>query len=551
MSLKSMVPPIGVSPFETRANLLNHRFSPVISLEASETIQQIIQQQHNTTILDLFKLYGDNHKYPIPNQQFKIITNQLITKSYPSFPLRFVDTLTGDSTSIPDMETELYKQCQEGVGQELYGQMFNHMVSDKLLLSFETFNHPISQVFVVNIHDSIDELRNMIVLFRNQNYPMYFQMNDLLFHVVIFYEQHEDVVGFQNEIKTKLNLNSTVIQLDTSLDIRYKLNEYIVKHLIPHIQLKIRLWDDLYLQPKKSITNRFISVSKRFFNNNSTSDSQLASSTSTTSTTNPFNYNENYYYKGSNQQIIRKLADWALMLNDFKYAYTIYDLIKKDFSQDKAWIYVASTQEMCIISLLLAQTDTASVIPDKNTLRKIRHDIIEPFMDNLTYTYKSRFNYIQLNRRCLIIVVELLLCMTELYNLAYWWIDLIELYTTQLIEEIDHESKQHSIIKALFYERLGYSFGHYYGGDLPEQAEPTEEKEEEDVNPDKLLPPIHNSIIGLTRFRKSSLWYLLSVREWLGILDRSKLSFIIENIRVRYTLHDSVIKEILTDNLTE
>ncbi|EGW32503.1 uncharacterized protein SPAPADRAFT_61564 [Spathaspora passalidarum NRRL Y-27907] len=428
--------------------------------------------------------------------------------------------------------------------------MFGHMVgNDDLLLPFETFNHPISQVFVISMQDSIDELRNMIVKFRNHNYPLYFQMNDLLFHVVILYqEDSNDVISFQNEIKSKLNLNSTVIPIETTVDttIRYKLNEFIVKNLIPHIQMKIRLWDDQYLQPKKSITNRFISVSKRFFNNNS--DSQLASSTSTASTASPFNYNENYYYKGSSQQVLRKLADWSLMINDFKYAYTIYDLIKKDYSQDKAWIYVASTQEMCIVSLLLAQTDQSSISgPDKNTLRKIRHDIIEPFMDNLTYTYKSRFNYTHLNRKCLIIVIELLLCMNKLYNLSYWWIDLIELYLLQLVDDIEHETQgQHSIIKALFYERLGYSFGHYYIPPIVDKSEEENEvDEEEDVNPNKLVPPVNNSVIGLTRFRKSSLWYLLSIREWLGILDKSKLTFVIDNINVEYQVHDSVIKEIL------
>ena len=44
------------------------------------------------------------------------------------------------------------------------------------------------------------------------------------------------------------------------------------------------------------------------------------------------------------------------MLKDFKYAYSTYEIIRKDYSNDRAWVYVASTQEMCIVSLLLAQT---------------------------------------------------------------------------------------------------------------------------------------------------------------------------------------------------
>lgn len=98
-------------------------------------------------------------------------------------------------------------------------------------------------------------------------------------------------------------------------------------------------------------------VSKKIFNTNNSLESPTGN----------FNYQENFYYKSTPEQTIRKLADWSLILKDFKYAYSTYDLIKKDYVNDKAWAYVASTQEMCMVSLLLAQTQQVSpqIPPDK------------------------------------------------------------------------------------------------------------------------------------------------------------------------------------------
>ena len=145
---------------------------------------------------------------------------------------------------------------------------------------------------------------------------------------------------------------------------------------------------------------------------------------------------------------------------------------------------------MCIVSLLLVQTqqqqlplqlqlqlqlhqqNIKSLIPDKNTLRKIKHDIIEPYMDNLCYTFKSRLNLKTFSFKTMIIVIELLLCMSQMFNISYWWYDTIEKYLIKLNNEFDqhlsninnsnndNNSNAFLIIKALLYERLGYNSGH-------------------------------------------------------------------------------------------
>ncbi|KAI3402984.2 hypothetical protein KGF56_004237 [Candida oxycetoniae] len=643
--------PKGLDPFTARQHLLHHVFSPLISLQSTHNVdiclESILNNNHSLSTLQIFKPFGNNAKYSIHNQQFRITNTQLITKTYTSFPIRFepplsellsisnaqqrktftgqktirisnnnetsrlplpppataaTTTATAAATAVTESSSldqlfsisslELY--LQHLANQEtdnLYLTFFDKIITTNKLIPFETFNHPISQIFVIDFeNDTIEELRKSIVEFRNYNFPKFFQIDDLFIHVFIMFDSTKfkanQVMVLVNEIKAKLTINCTLIPINKdsnngkfvsisaienctieedlqrmtlndatesfdipeSLDIaiREAIYEYINKFLIPHMQAKIRSWDDQMLQPRKSITNRFFSASKKLFNN---SDSNLLSSTPLHSSSSPnssSNYTGSYYHKSTPEQIIRKLADWSLILKDFKYAYSTYDLVKKDYTNDRAWIYVASTQEMCIVSLLLTQTQQIPnpslrpQQPDKNTLRKIRHDIIEPFMDNLSYTFKSRLNLKTYSFKSFLMVIELLLSMCQMYNIAWWWQDLIEKYLLLLVTDFNQHltaalpTSNFSVIKAILLERLGYSNGHYFeftadnsfllnrekmvkvsggGGEEEEEEENENENEKESyINPFKLanIKPT----VGLTRLRKSALWYLLSLKEW-------------------------------------
>ncbi|KAF6069299.1 ER-Golgi trafficking TRAPP I complex 85 kDa subunit family protein [Candida albicans] len=384
--------PSGSDPFTSRQHLLHHTFSPLISIEATHNVdlifQSIINNNDNISTLQIFKPYGNNAKYSINtnNQQFKIINNQLITKNYPSFPIRFEPSLpdlvsvlnaqsrnpknsnnlggsnntsnnnnnglllnklnSNSSPSLSNSITEEFKTRSEGVplnqlfsisslevylrhmanpdnsinnsggGGSLYLNFFDKLITSNQITPFETFNHPISQIFIIDYEtDSIDILRKLIVEFRNYNFPKFFQIDDLLIHVFIIYDCDKfatgDIINFQNEIKNKLNVNTTVFPMSynnnkekssgggmetntislvenstieeelqriswndinnsfeipkvVDYTIRTKLYEFINKFLIPHMQSKVRYWDDQILQPKKSITGRFFQVSKNF-----------------------------------------------------------------------------------------------------------------------------------------------------------------------------------------------------------------------------------------------------------------------------------------------
>lgn len=88
--------PEGLDPYTARQNLLHHSFSPLISVQSSynaDVMVQTVLKDESTSILLILKAYGNNAKYHVPNQIFRITNTQLITKSYPSFPVRFEPSL--------------------------------------------------------------------------------------------------------------------------------------------------------------------------------------------------------------------------------------------------------------------------------------------------------------------------------------------------------------------------------------------------------------------------------------------------------------------------
>lgn len=619
---------VGVDPSTIRQLLLQHTFLPLISLQLTHNADLMFQQAcQNSLILVLQAIqpYGNNAKHGVTGQAYKLTNTQLITRMYGLFPVRFEPLLPelltvhnpSDSKltglfSISSLELILKKlsqsqdTSQKNPFSDLYLNMFRRVITSNKVVLFDTLNHPVSQIFVIDFeNDSIEVLRQMIVEFRNFTFPKYFQMSDLLVHVFILYNANvsseSEVAKFQNDIRTNLTVTSTAVpmslseadtqfvrvaydnvtidcevqkmsfqqgkatqegdeddlQIPRELDItlRGSIFEYISKFLIPHMERKIRTWDDLILSPKKSIASQFFSVSRKLFKSSGELVSQAHSVES-------YNSVHNYYHRSSPEQSIRKLADWSLMLKDFKYAYSTYDLIKKDYTNDKAWVYVAATQEMCIISLLLAQTqplasDTLPQPPDKNTLRKIRHDIIEPYIDNLSYTFKSRFNVKTYAIKSYLVVAELLLNMSIMFNIPWWWSDLIESYYLKCMMEIDAHlasiGNGPQAIKAVLYERIGYSIGQFsyvpYGyRNLLASAFETEENENKEmekekdgtyVNVLKVLPPKDNAIKGLTRFRKRSLWYILSMREWLKLENLRQVKSLVDDGVLQFNMKET------------
>ena len=78
---------------------------------------------------------------------------------------------------------------------------------------------------------------------------------------------------------------------------------------------------------------------------------------------------------------MRKLADYAFMLRDFKLASATYELLRGDFDNDKAWKYYAGANEMAAISMLL---NTPALTP------KTRAETLDRMFEAATHSYIHR-----------------------------------------------------------------------------------------------------------------------------------------------------------------
>ncbi|KAG5518754.1 hypothetical protein PMAC_002723 [Pneumocystis sp. 'macacae'] len=160
---------------------------------------------------------------------------------------------------------------------------------------------------------------------------------------------------------------------DTS-SIRAFVKELISQSILPVMKCSVDIWNEQLVVPRKGFSGRFLSISRRYFGTglarNSASSHQNGNYDITTSS----------YPPSSPEAQLRKLADYAFMLHDWKFAQSIYELIKKDFFDDNAWKYYAGAHEMSTFCLLL--------LPMYST--KIKIETIDSMLDASLYSYLSQ-----------------------------------------------------------------------------------------------------------------------------------------------------------------
>jgi hypothetical protein len=96
---------------------------------------------------------------------------------------------------------------------------------------------------------------------------------------------------------------------------------------------------------------------------------------------------------------MRKLADYAFMLRDFKLAQSTYDLLRQDYDNDKAWKYYAGANEMAAISTLMNTQAMTS---------KFRAETLDRMLEAATHSYIHRCMTPYYALRTLAMGVELL-----------------------------------------------------------------------------------------------------------------------------------------------
>ncbi|KAJ1673368.1 hypothetical protein EV182_005380, partial [Spiromyces aspiralis] len=130
--------------------------------------------------------------------------------------------------------------------------------------------------------------------------------------------------------------------------IRDTVRYIIAKCVLPHMEQQIQVLCKETENQRRAITGRLFSVGRKYFGN--TSRGGLIKTGID---------GETYYSYSSIEAKMRKLADYAFMMKDFRFAQTVYQAARRDFELDKVWKYVAGAQEMVGICKLLSEVPPA------------------------------------------------------------------------------------------------------------------------------------------------------------------------------------------------
>ncbi|KAI1452743.1 hypothetical protein F4805DRAFT_406434 [Annulohypoxylon moriforme] len=175
--------------------------------------------------------------------------------------------------------------------------------------------------------------------------------------------------------------------------IRTFIREMVTQSIIPTMERHVSVWNDQVASRRRGLAGRFVGLTKRWgFGGNSRTSFAGPGSGS--------NYDSHGFYRqDAPEAIMRKLADYAFMLRDWKLAHSTYDLLRGDFNNDKAWRYHAAASEMTAISLL---------IMPQNLTAKSRAELIDTAFEAAFYSYITRCSAPYGALRCLSLGLELL-----------------------------------------------------------------------------------------------------------------------------------------------
>lgn len=180
------------------------------------------------------------------------------------------------------------------------------------------------------------------------------------------------------------------------------IRELTAQSVIPHMESRVSLWNDQIASRRRGISGRFMSLSKRW------GGLSLPTSRSTTPAPSqpPSGQSGNYdslngvYRYDTAEALLRKLADFAFMLRDYKLAASTYELLRTDFANDKAWKYLAGANEMCMAASLLN--------PLGATAKTFRVETFDQMLETSSYSYLTRCQDPGATLRAALIGVELL-----------------------------------------------------------------------------------------------------------------------------------------------
>ncbi|CAN6619257.1 hypothetical protein TRVA0_007S03004 [Trichomonascus vanleenenianus] len=495
-----------MDPLSATRTLIGRAFVPHVSVLNTDDADELAVKISGRGVLDLLRPLGDRVVGRINARD-----SQGASLSFDDFAVRFQKWATGQPTQThseassttslnihsqlfdqDDIESRL-KNCLRDTPDQLHSEIVRGVLSTFPEASFETFSHPVACLLVVSSsnEDPIDALSELYKQTMEQ--PSYMSREFVRYYVLLHDEATGDLersISLFEKMKRHFGVHCNMVRVNKAAEdagadkvvctsewvpelsvtlsepdeqaLRQLVRELTAQSIIPFMERCVATWNDQVASNRRGITSRFFSVSKRYFSQ--------SPSLSTSSLTSP-GYSGHYTHSSPEAQI-RKLADYAFMMRDYRFAASTYELLRKDFHHDKAWAYLAAAQEMTVISTLLGSGGSS-------LLRTKDFSVLDSTLDSVAYTYISRSTLPTYALRALLLSSDLLALKSSEatpagFDSAVRWI-------TKALDE-------------RLVGRLGYAL-------LMERASRYESLR-------------HSSNSRRPGARKSAFWLLLAAREW-------------------------------------
>ncbi|KAL8779537.1 MAG: hypothetical protein Q9194_001389 [Teloschistes cf. exilis] len=375
---------------------------------------------------------------------------------------------------VTESENTLEKG-RSGPRASTYGLYLRKLLSEGLQVPHETFSHPVACVIAVSSRSSepLEKIRQLYSAsgHGNPRIPPWVGVDYLRYYVLVHDEDRDDIttstalfdlmkrhfglhchllrvrsepytegdldtvqlpncqwLPADEELReTRMSDNGSTLRGETrifeseAVAIRGMVREMLTQSVVPFMESRIVTWNDQVASKRRGIGGRFMSLSKRWTGFGSSKASTGPTASQVPSSSN-FDADRGFYPPEAPEAIMRQLADYAFMLRDFKLAYTTYEALRIDFSNDKAWTYHASASEMAVVSFLLIQ---------QTLTNKLRIEGVDQKLDSALYSYLTRCSMPSGATRALVLTVELLAGRgpSAAEDAAKWAIRLLELET--------------------------------------------------------------------------------------------------------------------------
>jgi hypothetical protein len=369
-----------------------------------------------------------------------------------------VDRHLTHAEQYPPMDVEDYltfngeKPGDNDVPSPFYTLYLRRLLSGIPLAPHETFSHPVACIMAISSRNTspIETLRKLYdeTSHGDKRLPMWVNNDFLRYYVLVHDEERDDIsksIALFDQMKRHFGLHCHLLRLRSSqciasdddsinlprcewvaaaeevADIQARelqedmedsrpciyesdttaiktfIREMVTQSVVPSMERCISTWNDQVASRRRGISGRFLNLSKKWtaFGSNSRS-----SSSGTTAGSNS-NYDSvhGFYRPEAPEALMRKLADYAFMLRDWKLAQSTYDLLRSDFNNDKAWKYHAGANEMAAISTLLIPQAISS---------KSRSETVDQQLETASYSYVTRCGSPYCAVRALTLGMELL-----------------------------------------------------------------------------------------------------------------------------------------------